>query len=54
MKHIILIFILVCSIAPVNAQYYYPYDNSNFYFDDAPDLIIQKDRIMGWYVSDLD
>ena len=37
------------------AQYYFPYDESCVYYDDAPALIIQRDRIMdGWYVSDFD
>ena len=54
MKQVLLIISLLCAFISANAQYYYPYDTSNYYYDDAPSLIIQKDRIMGWYVSDLD
>lgn len=53
MKQIIFIITLVCAFASAGAQYYYPYDSSNYYYD-APSLMIQKDRIMGWYVSDLE
>lgn len=52
-KRWISLFIYFCAISSLSAQYYYPYDNSNYYYD-APSLIIQKDRIMGWYVSDMD
>jgi len=45
---------LVCAIFVAQSQYYYPYDSSNYYYDDSPSLIIQKDIIMGWYVSDID
>lgn len=54
MKRLILSLIIVCAIAVARCQYYYPYDSGNFYYDDAPNLIIQNDRIMGWYVSDLE
>lgn len=54
MTHVLLIISLLCAFVSANAQYYYTYDTSNYYYDDAPSLIIQKDRIMGWYVSDLD
>lgn len=56
-KLLTIMIALQCSVAAsfsANAQYYYPYDSSNYYFDDAPSLILQKDRIMGWYVSDID
>ncbi len=55
MKHLITIAMLLAAIIAADAQYYYPYDSSNYYLDDAPSLIIQKDPIMNsWYVSDLD
>jgi len=54
MKRIALLIISVCALISLNAQYYYPYDDSNYYYDDAPSLIIQRDRIMGWFVSDLE
>lgn len=54
MKLLISILTLLCAVASANAQYYYPYDESNYYYDDAPSLIIQRDRIMGWYVSTID
>ncbi|MCM1139657.1 MAG: WG repeat-containing protein [Muribaculum sp.] len=54
MKRLILSLIIACAISVAHGQYYYPYDSSNFYYDDSPSLIIQKDRIMGWYVSDMD
>ncbi len=54
MKRLITAISLLCAYAAANAQYYYPYDYSNYFYDDAPSLIIQNDRIMGWYVSDLD
>ena len=40
MKNLILIISLFCAFAVADAQYYYPYDNSNYYYDDAPSLII--------------
>lgn len=54
MKRFILSLMLVCAIFVAQSQYYYPYDGSNYYYDDSPSLIIQKDKIMGWYVSDID
>lgn len=54
MKRLLIFIIAICALACAHAQYYYPYDSSNYYYDDAPSLIIQKDRIMGWYVSDMD
>lgn len=54
MKRFILSLMLVCAIFVAQSQYYYPYDSSNYYYDDSPSLIIQKDKIMGWYVSDID
>lgn len=53
MKRFLITFVVVLGIACAHGQYYYPYDSSNYYFD-APSLIIQKDKVMGWYVSDLD
>lgn len=52
MKPFIIISAILCAFFSAKAQYYYPYDSSNGYYDDTPSLIIQKDRIMGWYVSD--
>ena len=54
MKRLLILSLLFYAFLSMKAQYYYPYDNSNYYFDDAPSLILQKDRIMGWYVSNLD
>ena len=55
MKHLITIAMLLAAIIAADAQYYYPYDSSNYYLDDAPSLLIQNDPIMNsWYVSDLD
>ncbi len=55
MKRILFLAMLLLAVETIGAQSYYPYDSDNFYFDDVPDLIIQKDRIMKeWYVSDLD
>lgn len=55
MKRTLLILMFVCAFFAAHGQYYYPYDSSNYYFEDYPNLIIQKDKIMkSWYVSDLD
>lgn len=51
MKYFLFIISLFCALGYTAAQYYYPYDSSNYYFEDAPSLIIQRDKIMGWYVS---
>ncbi len=52
MKRFLIFLFVLFSLAGARGQYYYPYDSSNYYYDE-PSLIIQKDKIMGWYVSDI-
>jgi len=55
MKHILFLAMLILAVGITGAQCYCHYDSDNFDFDEVPNLIIQKDRIMKkWYVSDID
>ena len=53
MKPLLILISILFGFLSIQAQYDYPYDNGNHYYDNAPRLIIQKSRIMGWYVSDI-
>ena len=53
MKPLLILISILFGFLSMQAQYDYPYDSGNHYYDNTPRLIIQKSRIMGWYVSDI-
>ena len=53
MKPLFILISILFGFLSIQAQYDYPYDSGNHYHDNTPRLIIQKSRIMGWYVSDI-
>ena len=53
MKPLLILISILLGFLSIQAQYDYPYDSGNHYYDNTPRLIIQKSRIMGWYVSDI-
>ena len=53
MKPQLILISILFGYLSMQAQYDYPYDSGNHYYDNTPRLIIQKSRIMGWYVSDI-
>lgn len=54
MKPLLILISILLGFLSIQAQYDYPYDSGNHYYDNTPRLIIQKSRIMGWCFISLD